>query len=554
MEHQKLGDISINLRRLWLVNLICQAIGIIVTECLIIYEDSFGAVEGVNVAYLVILVLLVLHGALTKNSVGTESPSKLSVMYVPYKDLKTRANSFRSASFGMDNEHIESSADIMGKFLKFSQKQKVRASTAVGEADIKFSSPVEKKEVVAQPAENLAKPLLQNDDGATRTQSEITPRQKSQSQTKSSRRKKSDESPLFEDIYIQNYINLEKHGKSTIVYLIKILKNGKESLTRRSYSEFYKLYQKTRKYYPDAILPYFPEKKTKSESSETGTIEQRKDQLSLILKKISEKRLHTAHLDEFLKSDEVLPNFSSRPSVFLNARESVTSTPKSDYPLGDKPIVEEVEEFEINPRLTKRKSTDASSLTDADFVGNDKTSDNSSSLSPSQNDSKKIKLPKSLSPSEARESKDQSNVPSQFFGGTVISEYATFKAVRKLSDEDHSYKVEIVGAWNDKRDGNPATYYEFQVKDLLQEKIFGTSKRYSDFKVLHAQLKDYAKKAKISMPVELPNNGTLGPMVRKTDPLLIEYRKFALPNYLQTLLNKKTFQACSILLDFVEIK
>jgi len=178
MEHQKLGDISINLRRLWLVNLICQAIGIIVTECLIIYEDSFGAVEGVNVAYLVILVLLVLHGALTKNSVGTESPSKLSVMYVPYKDLKTRANSFRSASFGMDNEHIESSADIMGKFLKFSQKQKVRASTAVGEADIKFSSPVEKKEVVAQPAENLAKPLLQNDDGATRTQSEITPRQK----------------------------------------------------------------------------------------------------------------------------------------------------------------------------------------------------------------------------------------------------------------------------------------------------------------------------------------------------------------------------------------
>lgn len=67
-------------------------------------------------------------------------------------------------------------------------------------------------------------------------------------------------------------------------------------------------------------------------------------------------------------------------------------------------------------------------------------------------------------------------------------------------------------------------------------------------------MKEYAKKIKTSLPAELPNRGTLGPMVRKTDPLLIEYRKFALPNYLQTLLNKRAFQDCNILLEFAEIK
>lgn len=52
---------------------------------------------------------------------------------------------------------------------------------------------------------------------------------------------------------------------------------------------------------------------------------------------------------------------------------------------------------------------------------------------------------------------------------------------------------------------------------------------------------------------ELPNRGNLGILTPKNDPKLLEFRKFALKNYLQYLLFEKKFRDCLHLRDFLNV-
>ena len=69
---------------------------------------------------------------------------------------------------------------------------------------------------------------------------------------------------------------------------------------------------------------------------------------------------------------------------------------------------------------------------------------------------------------------------------------------------------------------------------------------------LISKLKEYAKKVSANLP-DLPNKGNLSMMTSKADQKLLEFRKFALKNYLQYLLFDKKFQECRYLKDFLEL-
>ena len=77
--------------------------------------------------------------------------------------------------------------------------------------------------------------------------------------------------------------------------------------------------------------------------------------------------------------------------------------------------------------------------------------------------------------------------------------------------------------------------------------------RYKDFRNLQQCLVEFSKTKGISIP-ELPNRGNLNALISKFDPRLIEYRKFALKNYLQGLLQLKQMFKCNQFMEFLEIK
>jgi hypothetical protein len=70
---------------------------------------------------------------------------------------------------------------------------------------------------------------------------------------------------------------------------------------------------------------------------------------------------------------------------------------------------------------------------------------------------------------------------------------------------------------------------------------------------LNSKLREYAKKTSANLP-ELPSKGNLSMMTPKNDPKLIEFRKFALKNYLQYILFDKKFQECQHLKEFLQLE
>ena len=78
-------------------------------------------------------------------------------------------------------------------------------------------------------------------------------------------------------------------------------------------------------------------------------------------------------------------------------------------------------------------------------------------------------------------------------------------------------------------------------------------RRYKDFKNLHQFLIEFSRAKGINTP-ELPNRGNLSALISKYDPKLIEFRKFALRNYLQGLLQAKQILKCDQFVEFLEIK
>jgi len=117
---------------------------------------------------------------------------------------------------------------------------------------------------------------------------------------------------LFEDIEeigIPGYEDILRNGQTTTVFKVLYLMNKGTTQTRRSYSEFYRLYTKTKGRFPGEVLPVFPAKLSERESRKEKTIKERRKKLEDFLKYICQNKLYTPELFEFLKEEHELPIF-----------------------------------------------------------------------------------------------------------------------------------------------------------------------------------------------------------------------------------------------------
>jgi len=66
---------------------------------------------------------------------------------------------------------------------------------------------------------------------------------------------------IIDDIAIPRWTEIKIDNKKTVVYAIQYKLNNKKYETKRSYSEFYKIFGKMVSLYPNYAFPAFPEKK-----------------------------------------------------------------------------------------------------------------------------------------------------------------------------------------------------------------------------------------------------------------------------------------------------
>ncbi len=97
--------------------------------------------------------------------------------------------------------------------------------------------------------------------------------------------------------------------------------NKRLTQTRRSYSEFYRLYIKVRGRYAGEAFPAFPVKLTERESRKEKVLIERRKKLEEFLKFVCENKLFIPEFFEFLKEEHELPQFTN---AYSN-KESVQS-------------------------------------------------------------------------------------------------------------------------------------------------------------------------------------------------------------------------------------
>jgi len=228
------------------------------------------------------------------------------------------------------------------------------------------------------------------------------------------------------------------------------------------------------------------------------------------LLKVKENKLYTRYLFEFLKSPEDLPYFG-----YETGRESDLFTLSVANP--DDPLAS----------LAKSPKSDYG-------YGN--------SLHQTLSFEQPLNL--SVAQSLLRESEIARSHSSGFdLTSTVITNYRGFSA-----NNEKNIKIDIPRAIVKEDEGE----VYFEIKICIAGYMDTLLKRYKDFQDLHNQLKEYGKK--ISTPVpDLPNKGSLGMLTLKTDPKLVEFRKFALKNYLQYLVFDKKFGDSLYLKEFLNL-
>jgi len=118
----------------------------------------------------------------------------------------------------------------------------------------------------------------------------------------------------------------------------------------------------------------------------------------------------------------------------------------------------------------------------------------------------------------------------------------------KKPKEDKFYLVEAVSAFF--QGTKKETYYKFKIREAISNQVVEVSKRYSEFKTLDENLREFYKKDPVSLPA-LPYKGDLSFMIPNKDSRVIEYRKVALKMYLQTLLNDRIVKDNKILENFI---
>ena len=83
---------------------------------------------------------------------------------------------------------------------------------------------------------------------------------------------------------------------------------GSIKSTKRCYSEFHRLYKKTKDTFPRSELPEFPQKKS-AEIELKETVAERKRIFDEILNRIIEQHLYTRYFFEFLRGIDDFPYF-----------------------------------------------------------------------------------------------------------------------------------------------------------------------------------------------------------------------------------------------------
>jgi len=287
------------------------------------------------------------------------------------------------------------------------------------------------------------------------------------------------------------------------------MQGGELKSTKRSYSEFYRLFKKTKESYPKEKLPEFPAKKNVFDSHTRETTQERKRTFDQFLLKVRENKLYTRYLFEFLKTPDELPYFG-----YETGRESdiyVLSVANPDDPLAS---------------LAKSPKSE---------YGN------------SLHQTLSFEQPLNMSAAQSllRESEIARSSSTSGFDltSTVITNYRGFSA-----NIEKNIKIDIPRTIV-KEDENEVY---FEIKVGIAGYVDTLLKKYKDFQDLHNQIRDYGKKISVQVP-DLPNKGNLGMLTLKTDPKLIEFRKFALKNYLQYLVYDKKFGECLFVKEFLNL-
>mmetsp|Transcript_14801 Transcript_14801/g.12609 ORF Transcript_14801/g.12609 Transcript_14801/m.12609 type:complete len:137 (-) Transcript_14801:53-463(-) len=113
-----------------------------------------------------------------------------------------------------------------------------------------------------------------------------------------------------------------------------------------------------------------------------------------------------------------------------------------------------------------------------------------------------------------------------------------------------AYKVQCVGTTSI----DSAIHYKFTVVNINNHMEDHVVKRYSDFKVLHDEIKKRVKKADRDIIPKLPYKGKINALHSRKDPEVVEFRKEALKTYLETLLNSGKLQDIPFLMEFIRTR
>jgi len=142
----------------------------------------------------------------------------------------------------------------------------------------------------------------------------------------------------IEEIGISGYEDVLRNDQITTVFKVLYLMNKGLLQTRRSYSEFYRLYikvlipiilsnkiEQVRGRYAGEAFPAFPVKLSERESRTERVLIERRKKLEDFLKFICQNKLYIPEFFEFLKEEHELPQFTT------NSRPEKDSIQSSSY-------------------------------------------------------------------------------------------------------------------------------------------------------------------------------------------------------------------------------
>jgi hypothetical protein len=241
------------------------------------FYGNIRLIDVVEVFKLVVLGLLTMYSWLMrKDSKNIIDPDMLIDRYHKVVDSDSVGGDER-ASFPPDQRaslrgSVTNSTEILNRFMNFQNRSTSNQTTGSGKVNISMQPELfENKDSFLQPKESYS----------------IT------------------------EIKISKWIEIMKVGKKTMSYVIQFKLNGKKCETKRSYSEFYKIFNKIRSLYPNYNFPKFPEKKSKNEAQQQEVLQERKDIFESFLKLLIERyQYENVYMKDFLRPETEIEDFT----------------------------------------------------------------------------------------------------------------------------------------------------------------------------------------------------------------------------------------------------